>query len=206
MALTVPFTFSAGTDILSAQVNSNFAQVLNGVDKRGDALTGNLTASAGVTVDGVDISAVVGAGGTLLAVNGAAVTALNGTAVASGTVAVARLGSGSPGSGNYLRGDGAWTAIPDTITFVASGSGTIAVTASNGVTQFINCTGTSTVNLFAASGKTGYTVHVKLTSASATVTIDGNASETIDGATTQAFSQRYQTLSMVCDGSNWHII
>ena len=46
MALTVPFTFSAGTDILSAQVNSNFAQVLNGVDKRGDALTGNLTASA----------------------------------------------------------------------------------------------------------------------------------------------------------------
>ena len=206
MALTVPFTFTAGTDILSAQVNSNFAQVLNALDKRGDTLTGNLTVSSSITIDGVDISAAIGAGGTLLAVNGAAVTALNASNLASGTAAVARLGSGSPSSANFLRGDGAWTAISDTVPYVTSGSGTIAVTASNGVTQFINCTGTSTVNLFAASGKSGYTVHVKLTGSSGTVTIDGNSSETIDGATTQAFTQRYQTLSMVCDGSNWHII
>ena len=29
--------------------------------------------------------------------------------IGSGVLASARLGSGSPGSGNYLRGDGAWT-------------------------------------------------------------------------------------------------
>jgi len=208
MALTVPFTFTAGTDILSAQVNSNFSEVLNALDKRGDTLTGNLTVSSSITIDGVDISAVIGAGGTLLAVNGAAVTDLNATNLGSGTAPTARLGSGTASSSTYLRGDQSWAAIthPTVAAYTTSGSGTIAVSDSNGALQFLNCTGTSTVNLFAASGKAGYIVHVKLTGSSSTVTVDGNSSETIDGATTQAFSQQYQTLSVLCDGSNWHII
>lgn len=47
---------------------------------------------------------------TTLTGSGAGITALNGSNIASGTVAVARLGSGSPGSGNFLRGDGSWQA------------------------------------------------------------------------------------------------
>ena len=109
--LSIPYAFTANTDILSAQVNANFDALLNALDKRGDTLTGNLTVASGVTIDGVDISAVIGAGGTLLAVDGSAVTNLNASNLASGTVGTARLGSGTASSSTYLRGDGSWAAV-----------------------------------------------------------------------------------------------
>tara|TARA_R100000808_G_scaffold15189_2_gene35359 strand:- start:752 stop:2359 length:1608 start_codon:yes stop_codon:yes gene_type:complete len=49
---------------------------------------------------------------TLPAVSGVNLTALNATNIGSGTVATARLGSGTPGSGNFLRGDGTWSSVP----------------------------------------------------------------------------------------------
>jgi hypothetical protein len=48
---------------------------------------------------------------TLPAASGVNLTALNASNISSGTVPVARLGSGSPGSGNFLRGDGSWQAV-----------------------------------------------------------------------------------------------
>jgi hypothetical protein len=73
----------------------------------------NITASGTLpALNGAALTALtaanITASGTLPALNGAALTALNGSNIASGTVAVARLGSGSPGSGNFLRGDGSW--------------------------------------------------------------------------------------------------
>jgi hypothetical protein len=41
---------------------------------------------------------------------------ISGAQINSGTVAVARLGSGTPGSGNFLRGDGSWQTISTTPT------------------------------------------------------------------------------------------
>jgi hypothetical protein len=38
------------------------------------------------------------------------------------------------------------------------------------------------------------------------VTIDGNASETIDGATTKALSSQYASYEIACDGSAWYIV
>ena len=83
---------------------------------------------------------------------------------------------------------------------------TISETESN---IFVACNATSgamTITLRAASGLTGYVVAVKKTDSSANaVTVDANASEQIDGATTQVISAQYTSLSLVCDGSNWHI-
>jgi len=39
-------------------------------------------------------------------------TGINASALSTGTVAAARLGSGTPGTGNFLRGDGSWQAVP----------------------------------------------------------------------------------------------
>jgi hypothetical protein len=91
MAISIPYSFTANTDILSAQVNANFNAVLNALDKRGDTLTGNLSVDSGITIDGVDISAVLGSGGTLPAVSGANLTALNASNLSSGTVPDARF-------------------------------------------------------------------------------------------------------------------
>ena len=53
---------------------------------------------------------------TLPAVSGANLTNLNGSNIASGTVPAARLGSGTPGTGNFLRGDNSWQTISVTPT------------------------------------------------------------------------------------------
>ena len=65
-----------------------------------------------------------------------------------------------------------------------------------------------TLTLPAALGNTGLTYYIKKTDATANaITIDGSGSEAIDGATTNAdINAQYDAMTIVCDGSNWHII
>lgn len=71
-----------------------------------------------------------------------------------------------------------------------------------------DCTSNAiTINLPAASTASGLQYHIKKTDSSTNaVTIDADGSETIDGAATQVINAQYQTLTIVSDGSNWHII
>jgi len=63
------------------------------------------------------------------------------------------------------------------------------------------------VTLPAASTATKTIYHIKkIDSTGNTVTIDGNSSETIDGATTKVINIQYDNVMLICDGSNWHII
>lgn len=66
--------------------------------------------------------------------------------------------------------------------------------------------GTFTVTLPAAASHTGRIYVIKKTTAANTVTIDANASETIDGATTVDLTTQYSGKVIQCDGTNWHII
>lgn len=60
--------------------------------------------------------------------------------------------------------------------------------------------------LAAATAGDGFEVSVKKTDSSTNaVTIDGNGSETIDGATTIALSQQYEIATLRGDASNWHV-
>ena len=64
--------------------------------------------------------------------------------------------------------------------------------------------GAATITFYAASGNTGKIITVKKTDSSANaVTLDGNASETLDGATTLTLSAQYDSATLVCNGTNW---
>ena len=54
--ITPPYTFTAGTPILSSQVNANFAMFADALNRTGGTITGNITVATGITIDGVDIS------------------------------------------------------------------------------------------------------------------------------------------------------
>ena len=75
---------------------------------------------------------------------------------------------------------------------------------------YLVTTGSSavTANLPAAgSDYTGRVVTIfKADSGGGAVTIDGNSSETINGATTVALSAQYNYRTIICDGSNWLVI
>jgi hypothetical protein len=64
-----------------------------------------------------------------------------------------------------------------------------------------------TITLPAASTITGRVYIIKKTDSSTnTVTVDGNASETIDGALTRKLYEQYESITIQSDGTNWKII
>lgn len=66
--------------------------------------------------------------------------------------------------------------------------------------------GAFTVTLPPAADYKGKILAVKRTSASNNVTIDGNASETIDGSATVTLSSQYAGRLLISDGSNWSVL
>jgi hypothetical protein len=71
--------------------------------------------------------------------------------------------------------------------------------------QVVIATSALTVFLYAANSASGHQVWVKNAS-TGTITLDANASETIDGTTTRTIPVQYGALQLVCDGTNWHIV
>lgn len=67
--------------------------------------------------------------------------------------------------------------------------------------------GAITINLVAVSSAAGKTLTVVKTDASGNaVTLDGNASETINGATTHALAAQYNRVRIFCNGTAWIIL
>jgi hypothetical protein len=101
---------------------------------------------------------------------------------------------------DIVPGNGAWApTVAKTTTYTATTSDyTIRCSASGGAFS---------VTLPAASTSTGLILVIKKTDATANaVTIDGNASETIDGATTVAISTQYQSFTLQSNGVSWDIL
>ena len=84
---------------------------------------------------------------------------------------------------------------------------TAGYTAVAGTDDVILCNAAAlTITLPASSGNTGQTFYIKNIHATGVATIDANSSETIDGALQKYITTQYESLTIVCDGSNWHII
>jgi hypothetical protein len=71
-----------------------------------------------------------------------------------------------------------------------------------------DCTSTAiTINLPAASGNDGLYYSIKKIDSSANaVTVDGSGSETIDDGLTAVLNNQYESITIVCDGTEWWII
>ena|SRR5205809_544141 len=81
------------------------------------------------------------------------------------------------------------------------------VAATDFFVPFDATSGALTATLPAAASSTNTVFCIKKIDASGNaVTVDGNASETIDGATTVTLAARYDTCFIICDGTGWHII
>jgi hypothetical protein len=92
-------------------------------------------------------------------------------------------------------------------TSVVSTSGNYTATVNDSVIVVNASGGSVTVTLPAAATAKGRMYNIKKTDASAnSLVIDGNASETIDGALTLTTTTQYHSFTLVCDGSNWWLI
>ena len=65
---------------------------------------------------------------------------------------------------------------------------------------------TATITLPTAVGIKGYRFIVKNVRLGATVTVDADGTETIDGELTQTIAEQYISLTFVSDGSSWFIV
>jgi hypothetical protein len=67
--------------------------------------------------------------------------------------------------------------------------------------------GPYTVTLPAAASNAGKVYYIKkISSTNFTITLDGNASETIDGSTTYGLGLYKHAVRIICDGSKWHVL
>lgn len=136
-------------------------------------------------------------------------------AVALGGRNVKVSGKGSATIGGYgLTETDSATVRVQRIAFTgeAGGIGTVTTTTTldkwTYSTVLVDATGGAvTINLPAAASNSGVKFTVKkIDSSGNAVTIDGNASETIDGATTKTRSSQWDFYTIHCDGSAWYII
>jgi hypothetical protein len=90
---------------------------------------------------------------------------------------------------------------------VSSKTANYTATSSDDLILVDSTSGNITVALPTAVGVSGKTLKVKKTDSSTkTVILDGNASETIDAATTVSLWKQYQFIEIVSDGINWMVI
>lgn len=83
---------------------------------------------------------------------------------------------------------------------------TYTATTSDEVITCDTSGGGFTLTLPAASGSTGQELFIVKTSASNTLTLDGNASELINGSATYPMYLLNEAVKIVCNGSQWFIV
>jgi hypothetical protein len=97
-----------------------------------------------------------------------------------------------------------WGATPASALTVTSVTDAYTVATSDDVV-LCNSTTDFTLTLPAASGNSGVLFRIKNINTNI-VTVDGDGSETIDGATDLSLSDQYESVTVVCDGTEWWVV
>jgi hypothetical protein len=130
--------------------------------------------------------------------------------VATGNATPTRIGVGADGTflkANSSASEGVeWGSATNNLA-VSSKTSAYTLATSDDVILADSSSAAFTLTLPTAVGNTGKVFRVKKTDSSFNaVTIDGDGTETIDGATTTTLNTQDETLTIVSDGSNWEII
>ncbi|MBS1513035.1 MAG: hypothetical protein JST86_19520 [Bacteroidetes bacterium] len=108
------------------------------------------------------------------------------------------VGTNNPASTLQVAGSLALSVVTKTSTYTATASD---------YTIICNNSSAMTVNLPAASGCSGRVYVIKkISGALLNVTIDPNASETIDGVSTRVMTLQYETVTIQSNGTSWFIL
>jgi predicted RecA/RadA family phage recombinase len=138
---------------------------------------------------------------------------VNKTAAAQLQVGIAIAAAANPSSTVKMLMRGAAAVAADVVgvlTYITS----VAIDTTLGATHYtvlVDATAGAVVITLptaasALAGGIGRVYNVKKTDVSAnTVTVDGNASETIDGATTQVLTAQYQSMTIQSNGTTWSL-
>lgn len=196
-----------GLQAQAANVTNGSTTIPNfrNLEVNGDVtLTGN-------TANGYALLQVTSSGGSSLWTDGGSVTYLTDTTDNVG------IGITTASTELYVNGD--VTAVGEFIELTGSsvtGGFTLITTSksssftadSNATVYLVDASSAAvTVTLPASSGVTNRVYYVKKTDSSSNlVTVDGNSAETIDGSTTTDLTAQYESIVIVCDGSNWFIL
>ena len=102
---------------------------------------------------------------------------------------------------------GKWLAIASkTLVMIVTAATTYAATSNNDVILCDATAGAFSVSLPAVATSIGMVVTIKKIDASANaITIDPNASETIDGVTTKQLTAQWNALTVACNGVAWFV-
>jgi hypothetical protein len=235
-APSVTYTFTNGTTADATQVNTNFTDLINGAsDGTKDYTINTLTVNGAASFNGAvtlgnasgDALTFTGSLASSVAIStnatynfGGSTTGLLSLYLGNNT-RTTRLVAGTITTSYTITLPPATASAGQIMAFDANSSGTFryadkftaskttAYTATGDET-IIPCDASSaafTVTLPAASTMTGKQLKIiKTDSTLNAVTIDGNASETINGATTTTINTQYECLTIACDSSGWSII
>lgn len=152
----VPNTFVTGTRILASEMNANFDALENNALNRngGGIITGNVAVDSGITIDGIDIGAVLGGTGTPTF----ATATVTGNVTVGGTLGVTGDFSVNTNKFNVTASSGN-TTVAGTMTI--SGATSVPALTASGAATFngavdVNSTftiGSGNVQPFDSSGK-----------------------------------------------------
>lgn len=225
-AIAVTYTFSNGTTSDASQVNQNFTDIINGLsdgtkDISVNAVTaaGNLSASGNTTLGNASSDTITFTGSQASHLNPSAhntydfgtVTTLGYRAFyfASSSATKTAKVLGPAISSDIILTLPAYTGTLRNIpSVIASQTATYAILASDEFIPVSASGGAFTVTLPTAVGATGKVYTIKRTDQTLAnlVTIATTSSQTIDGVTTTNLATQYESVEIVSDGSNWHIL